>query len=173
MAEAHHNLRALLFVYTSLCFPFAQVDDGPQAACWPVLDHNAPLPRLSGLSPGTHTLRACVTDPTGAWALPSSWSEVRTFIVGGAVVADASSGGADDTGGEDAQNEGDAPIRMDPPLIFVRSPPEMSVITTNFVDLAYEVGASDPVVLELDENHSFQIMFLKHVFRYFVFFLLL
>ena len=126
-------------------FHCVEVDLQPPA-CWPLMD-TGPLPRLTGLSRGPHTLRTCVTDPTGSWPLHGSWSEPRRVVVGeedSGLVDPATPPPDPEDSGAAGSEEG---VRMAPPLTRIKTPPEMSVITTRFVDLEYDVRPAPPFVL--------------------------
>lgn len=126
---------------------FACVElDGAPPACWPVRDQT--LPRFSGLPAGSHALRSCVTDPRGERPLHTSWSALRTFNVAAAPDGSAASDSTEVSNGSEPPPDEGAPVQMEPPLVRLLSPPEMSVLTTAFVDVAYEVATRDPPLFE-------------------------
>ena len=119
--------------------------DGTPPACWPVLDDDAPLPRFLHVSEGEHTLRSAITDPSGEWIEPESWSTLRRFVVKDPKESDdagngASGGGDEENGPKGEANEGNGgAFQIEIPVASIRSPPEMSVITSRFIDMAYAV----------------------------------
>ena len=124
------------------------IDDEPPA-CWAVLG-NASLPRFAMVPPGPHTLRAGVTDPTGEWVVPDSWSPLRHFVVSGEPPPSKEVATADGGDGADPEEPAKGPedVTVDIPLAQITSPLEMSVITTRFVDMTYRVTTPDPESFE-------------------------
>lgn len=135
--------------------------DGTPPACWPVLDDDAPLPRFVHVSEGEHTLRSAITDPSGEWIEPESWSTLRRFVVKDPKESDdagngASGGGDEENGAKGEANEGNGgAFQIEIPVASIRSPPEMSVITSRFIDMAYAVVTPDPEGFETHFSAAF------------------
>jgi hypothetical protein len=129
--------------YKDMGFYCVEIDfEAP--ACWPVVGEQ-PLPRFASVAPGQHTLRLAVTDPTGARVLATSWSPVRRFVVVdsnlSAEVTSTESGSGGEEKEDGAEGGDDGGVNIPVPIMRVVSPPEMSVLTTHFLDMTYEVSA--------------------------------
>jgi hypothetical protein len=101
----------------------------------------SPIPRLY-LSKGEHELRSAITNPTGEWILPETWSPfVRHITVSESNVVLSKEEEEDDKDKKEdkGDDEEEAPVQMEVPIIKVVSPPEMGVITSRMVDMQFEV----------------------------------
>lgn len=135
-----------------------EIDFEPPAR-WPVFGEQ-PLPRFAGVAAGEHTLRVAVRDASGSWILPASWSSIRRFSV-----VDPSSSTQVATTDEEAEAEADGEaqgdqgpdVRLAVPLVRIVGPPEMSVLTSRFLDMTYEVSSEFPLSPSLRPTAFFHL----------------
>lgn len=141
-----------------------EIDFEPPA-CWPVFGtEQQPLPRFAGVKPGPHTLRVALTDASGQWIVPSSWSKLRRFVVvdPGESTQVATTDDDDGKEKEDDDDKADDPepdIRLAVPIVRIVGPPEMSILTSRFLDLTYEVRLIRLRLLLLVLFASMQLVF--------------